>query len=109
MRKLFALLLLSFALVRAADTVGSAQIGQTITLGVTVNGSAPFTYQWNFNGAAVAGATNAQLVLANVQPAAAGTYTVQVANSAGSTVSNNCVVSITPVPPSGAVTTFSAK
>src|SRR5262249_9704629 len=47
----------------------------------------PLTYQWQFNGAAVAGATDPTLTLNNVSFSDAGNYSVAVANSAGSVTS----------------------
>ena len=62
--------------------------GQTASFSVTVNsGTAPFSYQWNFDGAALLGATNAGLTLTNVQTTQAGSYTVVVTNLGGSVTS----------------------
>ena len=44
-------------------------------------------YQWLFDGAPLAGATNAVLRLTNAEPAQAGTYQAIVYNAAGSTTS----------------------
>jgi len=58
--------------------------GQTASFSVTVNnGTAPFSYQWNLNGTALGGATNAALTLTNVQASQAGSYTVVVTNFGG--------------------------
>lgn len=63
-------------------------VSQTVNLG----GSATFTvqatgegltYQWSFKGKSIAGATTSALALADVTVAAQGTYTVTVANPAG--------------------------
>jgi PKD repeat protein len=43
------------------------------------------TYQWKFNGASLASATNAALTISNVTTNQAGTYSVAVSNAAGST------------------------
>src|SRR5207249_5466869 len=58
-------------------------LGQTASFSVAAFGDAPLSYQWNFNGAALSGATNATLALTNVQTNQAGNYTVLVANSWG--------------------------
>lgn len=43
-----------------------------------VNGNPGYTYGWRRNGVALAGASNATLTLANLQPAEAGLYTASV-------------------------------
>ncbi|HWF18708.1 MAG TPA: immunoglobulin domain-containing protein, partial [Verrucomicrobiae bacterium] len=48
------------------------------TIGVT--GTSP-TYQWQFNGTNIAGATKSSLVLTNIQTGSNGTYTVNVVNA----------------------------
>jgi hypothetical protein len=45
-------------------------------------------YQWLFNGVPIPGATNSTLVLTNLMPINAGTYTVSVSNFAGSIVND---------------------
>jgi hypothetical protein len=54
---------------------------------VLVAGDPPLSYRWQFNGAFLAGATNASLLISNAQVANAGSYTVVVTNSAGSVTS----------------------
>ena len=61
--------------------------GQSATFSVTANGTAPFSYQWSFNGATLAGATKSALTFSSVQTNRAGSYMVTVANSAGSVTS----------------------
>ena len=61
--------------------------GETAAFTVAAIGSTPFFYQWNFNGTNIASATNATLVLANVQPSQAGSYAVVVSNVLGSATS----------------------
>ena len=48
---------------------------------------APFTYQWLFDGTAMAGATNSAFSVANAQPAQSGYYSVIVSNASGSVTS----------------------
>lgn len=59
--------------------------GATVSFAVVATGTAPLSFSWKFNGAAIAGATSSSLQLMNVQSTNAGTYMVVVANSAGST------------------------
>jgi hypothetical protein len=74
-------------------------VGQTATFAVRASGTAPLTYQWNLNGAAIGGATASSLVLTNVQFSQAGTYTVLVTNAVGSVLSSNAVLTVNPPPP----------
>ena len=62
-------------------------------------GSPPLSYQWQFNGSSLSGATNATLTLPNVQTNQAGLYAVVVTNMAGSVTSSNAVLTVL-VPPS---------
>ncbi len=57
--------------------------GATVTLSVTVAGTAPFSYQWLSNGWVLPGATAPPLVLSNFQAAFAAGYSVVVSNPAG--------------------------
>lgn len=62
--------------------------GMGTTLAITVAGSGPFTYTWVRNGAVVPGQTSAAYTIAAASSFDAGTYVVQVSNSAG-TVSSS--------------------
>jgi hypothetical protein len=61
--------------------------GQTASFSVVTSGTAPFSYQWYFNGTNVSGATNVTLTLTNVQTNNAGSYAVMVNNNWGSATS----------------------
>lgn len=63
--------------------------GTAAAFSVAATGSAPLTYQWQFNGAAIPGATNNSYTRAAVQPEEAGSYSVVVANAAGTVSSSN--------------------
>ena len=54
---------------------------------VNVSGTAPFNYQWLFDGTAILGATNRILSLPNPQPVQWGYYSVIVSNASGSVTS----------------------
>ena len=56
--------------------------------------SGSLSYQWQFNGTNIAGATNAALTLTNVQFTNAGVYTVIVTSGASSTTSSTAVLSV---------------
>jgi len=68
---------------------------QSAMFSVTVGGgTAPFTYQWQFAGVNIIGATNTTLLLTNVQASQAGSYAVRVSNTAGSVVSANALLTV---------------
>ena len=68
--------------------------GSNALFTVTAGGTAPLSYQWQFNGAAMAGATNPTLTLANAQPTNAGNYAVIVTNAAASVTSAVAVLTV---------------
>ena len=74
--------------------------GMTTNLSVTAQGSAPLRYQWMFETAPIAGATNANLTLTNLQAANEGYYRVAVTNPAGADTSAPALVRILPAAPS---------
>src|SRR5262249_4297234 len=51
-------------------------------------------YQWRYNDAPIAAATNAQLTLSNVQMSQAGNYSVRVTNAYGAQISSNAVLMV---------------
>jgi len=87
---------LSFALAQAAQVTA----GSTVMMSVTADGTAPFSYQWKKNGINVVGATAATLTITNIQSTNAGSYSVQVANTAGSTTSDINSITVTVAPAS---------
>jgi hypothetical protein len=70
-------------------------VGGTATYSVTASGTSPLSYQWNFNGTNLNGATNTFLTLTNVQLGQAGNYAVLVTNVYGSILSSNAVLVVT--------------
>ncbi len=60
--------------------------------------SQPLPYQWTFDGAAIAGATNSTLVLANPIPGQSGTYSVTLGAEPYTTTGSNItlLIQITP-------------
>ncbi len=81
--------------VTAPSASYSASSGETVTMGATVSGTPPFLFQWTFDGVALPGATNINLVLNNVQPENAGTYRLFVTNAYGGISSSGSTLSIT--------------
>ena len=61
---------------------------------VADTGDGTLTYQWRKDGAAIAGATNATLTVANAQAANMGFYSVTVANSSGSVDSDVAILTV---------------
>jgi hypothetical protein len=61
---------------------------------VRATGFTPFTYQWYYNGAPIAGATSSNLVLLNVQGRMEGIYSATVSNSLGGAVSRNALLTV---------------
>ncbi len=78
---------------------GTRLQGASATLTVDAGGSLPLSYQWQFNSTPIVGATNASLTLNDLQPSAAGNYSVTVTNAAGKATSP--AASLTVVPASG--------
>ena len=77
-----------------ARTVGQG----TATTFTVVATNSPTGYQWLFNAAPIAGATNVTFTLTNVQPTNAGSYSVIVANAAGSVLSLTATLTVIPPP-----------
>jgi hypothetical protein len=61
--------------------------GTNTTFTVGASGDAPLSYQWSLNGLPLWGATNASLVLPDVQRGQAGVYQALALNAAGSALS----------------------
>ena len=72
--------------------------GSNVTLTVTAAGNPPPAYQWLFNGARIAGATDTNYTRPNAQAADAGSYSVIVTNQSGSVTSTPGVLTVT-IPP----------
>lgn len=65
----------------------TVHVGTTATFSVLAVGEAPLTYQWLFDGAILASATNATLILPNTTHAQAGFYSCIVSNAAATVTS----------------------
>ncbi|MCC6235833.1 MAG: immunoglobulin domain-containing protein, partial [Verrucomicrobiales bacterium] len=98
-------------------TVLTPPADQTVTLGkpatfsVSAKGTPALRYQWLKSGLILAGQTNDTFTLSNCQFADAGSYSVQVANGAGTVTSSAATLIVNPAPvapvitadPSGAI------
>jgi ELWxxDGT repeat protein len=56
--------------------------GNDVTFSVSVDGTAPFTYQWQFDGVDIAGENQATLTVSSIGVADTGNYTCKVFNKA---------------------------
>ncbi|MHB8520025.1 MAG: hypothetical protein ACYDH9_04640 [Limisphaerales bacterium] len=72
--------------------------GTNVVLFVVADSGLSLFYQWTFNGANVAGATNEILDLGSVNLASAGAYGVVVSNAAGVVTSQAAVLTVQPLP-----------
>ncbi|HOC57610.1 MAG TPA: immunoglobulin domain-containing protein [Verrucomicrobiota bacterium] len=68
--------------------------GANATLLVIASGTAPLAYQWRFNGADLAGATQSSLARNNAQPANSGYYQVVVSNAFGMATSQVALLQV---------------
>ena len=68
--------------------------GSNVTFSVTATGCLPLSYQWNCNGTNLDGATNALLILMNVNTNNAGSYSAIIIIPYGSVASSNAVLSV---------------
>jgi alpha-tubulin suppressor-like RCC1 family protein len=82
----------------------SVGLGSNATLTVAATGFSTLSYQWRFNSSPISGATSTSLTLTNVQLAAAGSYSVTVSNTLGTTTSADAILTVVsptcaPLPP----------
>ena len=68
--------------------------GSSVAISVSAIGTPPFSYQWQFDGVALPGATNQVLVLENLTAAQAGFYRAEVGNAFGATYSANVLLNV---------------
>jgi hypothetical protein len=73
--------------------------GTNVTFSITATGTPPLYYQWLYNSNSIASATNAFLVLTNVQTNNSGAYNVVISNAFGTTNSANATLTVTSSPP----------
>jgi hypothetical protein len=79
--------------ITSQPTGASLRVDDTIRLSVTATGS-DLVYQWQKDGATIAGATGSTYTKANAQLGDAGGYSVVVSNRIGSVTSSNATISI---------------
>jgi hypothetical protein len=68
--------------------------GQSLTLSVEVNGTTPFTYQWEKDDEPIPGATRSSYSIESLETTDAGVYTVAITNAVSTTLSDPIVVDV---------------
>jgi hypothetical protein len=74
----------------------SVTVGGTASFSVGVVGSPPITYQWSKNGTAIPGATSSGLTFTTVKATDAGSFSVAIADPAGTVTSANATLAVSP-------------
>ncbi len=87
-------------IVVAAPQDATTLCGEGASFSVAADGTPPFSYQWQFNGTPIIGATRTTLVLTNVNSTQAGGYAAVITNSYGSITSAVANLVVLVVPPS---------
>ena len=77
----------------------SVLCGDHVTFAPVIGGTGPLSYQWLFNDASLAGATNATLTLTGVSGDDAGEYSVVVTNLNGAAISRTAILMVAGQPP----------
>jgi probable HAF family extracellular repeat protein len=72
--------------------------GQSVTLTAAAQGTPPLSFQWQFDGTNIAGATGTSYSITNITEAATGQYQIVVSNTAGSATSLPAHVQVSPFP-----------
>jgi alpha-tubulin suppressor-like RCC1 family protein len=70
--------------------------GSNITFVANVTGNGTFSYQWQYNGTNIGGATGSSLTLTNVIVPQNGAYSITLSNSAGSVTSPSSSLTVIP-------------
>ncbi|MGH7940004.1 MAG: LamG-like jellyroll fold domain-containing protein [Limisphaerales bacterium] len=77
---------------------GTNYLGSTPTFSVAAVGAVPISYQWETNGVAMGGATNASLTITNCQITGPTTFACVLGNSYGSATSEVWSINYLPAP-----------
>jgi hypothetical protein len=75
-------------------TAQFTSVGGNATFSVSAAGGSALSYQWNFNGSPISGATGSTYALTNAQTANAGSYTVTITDTDGSITSNGASLTV---------------
>src|SRR5262245_23905400 len=83
--------------VQPSPATNSVSLGANLSSRVTaISTNGPLSYQWRLDATEIQGATNASLILTNLQLASAGRYAVLVSDADGSVESNPWMVDVDP-------------
>lgn len=82
--------------IQSHPSAQTVRVGSNVTFSVVVDGSPVPTFQWQFNGTAIGGATGTNYTRLNVQTNDAGTYSVAITNAVGGLVSSNALLTVNP-------------
>src|SRR5437879_5359482 len=92
--------------ITAQPTAQTVIGGQSATFSVAATGTAPLSYQWNKNGAAVSGATSSSYTTPATTSSDNGAqFAVVVSNAAGSITSNSATLTVNAGPVAPSITT----
>ncbi len=91
--------------IKAQPLNQTVPVGGAVTFSVGATGATPLGYQWQLNGTNISDGTDSYYTRTNTQRYHAGSYSVVVSNSFGTTASSNALLTVTPVTP---VNLFSA-
>jgi hypothetical protein len=92
--------LIAVASISGQPSDQSAGLGGNATFSVTAGGTPPLTFQWQHDGADLAGRTNSSLTIVNAGPADQGAYRARVSNPGGSTNSQAALLTVVSPPDS---------
>jgi hypothetical protein len=91
------LVVIDLPVILSQPTNQAVTLTSDATFSVTVGGTPPLSYQWEFNGTNILQATNSTLLLTNVLFNQAGNYSVCVTNPYGGILSSNAALVVTPL------------
>jgi len=96
--------------ITAQPANNTVSAGQTATFSVAASGAAPLNYQWQKNGANIAGATSASYTTPAATSADSGSvFQAVVSNSAGSVTSSRATLTVNPTVVAPTITTQPAN
>jgi sugar lactone lactonase YvrE len=81
-------------LLLAQSASQTVPVNTKVVFSVLAVGSLPLSYQWQFGGTNIDGATNASFTLTNAQLADRGAFAVTVSNALGTASSSNAVLNV---------------
>lgn len=95
--------------IRVQPQAQYAPLGYDVTFNVTLEGAAPFSYQWLRNGQLMLGETGPQFRILQVQPTHAADYSVVIANESGTVTSQPATLRVTTFTPFGQLAWYRAE